>query len=899
MSERFAAVASRAQRLDGFAQTLEPVSAASRYKVMQSIVDDAVYATCDGSAWFKIFDSSGPAGGGTLYEAYQGGPAGNTILMTQALGAVTLSSARTSGNILEIATTNAPATVTGTITAVAIDMSSLGTAATPATVNIPAVTIVGAHSSVAKARGAALVQMTSAYRNASATSIMVRNKQSLAGSLVQVGWDSTNYEGAPATASILVDQTHMLTLDGQTNVDAATNSVEFVGARILVPATSNANTRGLQISTLQNYGSGILVDCAPATGGFGPFGIYTQMRGSLAIGACAYLGVWQAAIGSADGVARMTVDYTGTSTAPMTLLNLDVLGPGTYTLGAAFTGIVTDLATYVVAGAQTVTGHSIVIPGSTSASTRAVSITTAQTAGIIFAITATGTLTAQQVGVQVDMSAVPASASIMYGHQIKMSATSSAQSVASYVGTIQTAGTIFYANFTPSVGSVTTTNDMVGLGLDMLTNVRYGGGDSLLVQGINVRVGQSSHGSCRTVVGGGRMTNASASVAEFYLDPNVTSNANVLKLYTNANHQSTALGNGALLYGRQDAAAGRGIYIETGSFAGAFSGSTLFSVYRQGTRGGGGTETYALSEIVRSVSVTGAATLNAPLFSVYSGPTLDANVTFTYAASEATFTRAPTRNNGTLNLSGAIVSIAHTPNPASTINADTSVGLLITMTPSGSKAVVGASINMSSSNATGAALTIAHSGTNANQLVFTSAPDGTGAHIYGPTTGQLNIFAGLRADAGTGRSVAIYAGDGVSSTNGGGDVLLAGGDPVSTGSYGYVKAQTAFAETSSAVSYTASGTTTINVSLGNSFTATVATGITTWAFSNPPASGLYYGFTLTLTNGGAFAQTWPASVKWPGGGAPVLTVSGVDVLVFFTIDGGTTWRGVVAQADSR
>jgi predicted peroxiredoxin len=31
----------------------------------------------------------------------------------------------------------------------------------------------------------------------------------------------------------------------------------------------------------------------------------------------------------------------------------------------------------------------------------------------------------------------------------------------------------------------------------------------------------------------------------------------------------------------------------------------------------------------------------------------------------------------------------------------------------------------------------------------------------------------------------------------------------------------------------------------------------------------------------------------------VLTAAGVDVLFFFTIDGGTTWRGVLAQADSK
>lgn len=94
------------------------------------------------------------------------------------------------------------------------------------------------------------------------------------------------------------------------------------------------------------------------------------------------------------------------------------------------------------------------------------------------------------------------------------------------------------------------------------------------------------------------------------------------------------------------------------------------------------------------------------------------------------------------------------------------------------------------------------------------------------------------------------------------------------------------------------GTGTVDYTLGNYVTAT-STGITTWTFSNPPATGIAGGFVLKLTNGGAFAQTWPTSVKWPGGTAPTLTASGVDVLVFLTDDAGTTWRGVASQLDSR
>ena len=90
-----------------------------------------------------------------------------------------------------------------------------------------------------------------------------------------------------------------------------------------------------------------------------------------------------------------------------------------------------------------------------------------------------------------------------------------------------------------------------------------------------------------------------------------------------------------------------------------------------------------------------------------------------------------------------------------------------------------------------------------------------------------------------------------------------------------------------------SGATTIDVLNGNYFSATVA-GITTWTFSNPLASPNACGFVIELTNGGAYAITWPVAVKWPGGTAPTLTTTGVDVLVFITDDGGTTWRGIAS-----
>lgn len=83
--------------------------------------------------------------------------------------------------------------------------------------------------------------------------------------------------------------------------------------------------------------------------------------------------------------------------------------------------------------------------------------------------------------------------------------------------------------------------------------------------------------------------------------------------------------------------------------------------------------------------------------------------------------------------------------------------------------------------------------------------------------------------------------------------------------------------------------TSVDCSTGNYFTKTIST-TTTFTFDNVPASRRY-GFVLQLTNGGASTVNWPAAVVWPSATAPTLTSSGVDLLIFVTSDGGTTWRG--------
>ena len=104
-------------------------------------------------------------------------------------------------------------------------------------------------------------------------------------------------------------------------------------------------------------------------------------------------------------------------------------------------------------------------------------------------------------------------------------------------------------------------------------------------------------------------------------------------------------------------------------------------------------------------------------------------------------------------------------------------------------------------------------------------------------------------------------------------------------------------ETYAAVTST-SNATTVNCEAGNAFSHTL-TENTTFTFSNPPASGTAFSFSLELIQDGSasgYTVTWPAAVDWPAATAPTLTAtaSAKDIFVFYTRDGGTTWYGFTA-----
>lgn len=90
-----------------------------------------------------------------------------------------------------------------------------------------------------------------------------------------------------------------------------------------------------------------------------------------------------------------------------------------------------------------------------------------------------------------------------------------------------------------------------------------------------------------------------------------------------------------------------------------------------------------------------------------------------------------------------------------------------------------------------------------------------------------------------------------------------------------------------------SGTRAINLATGNVVRARL-TGNTTFTFTGATAStACSFGLYVIQDSTGSRTVGWPPSVRWAGGTAPTISTSAnaVDIFVFETIDGGTTWYG--------
>jgi hypothetical protein len=208
-------------------------------------------------------------------------------------------------------------------------------------------------------------------------------------------------------------------------------------------------------------------------------------------------------------------------------------------------------------------------------------------------------------------------------------------------------------------------------------------------------------------------------------------------------------------------------------------------------------------------------------------------------------------------------------------NVTGSGGIALATSPTFVTPVLGTPTSGTLTNATGLPIATGVSGLGTNVATFLGTPS------------SANLAAALTDETGTG--LAVF---GTNPTLTG--VTLAGEAACADNLVTRATLKD-YAIEGSAVGSTGA-TRTFDLSVANFFSATLDQACT-FTFSNPPASGDFGSFVLELTNGGAFAITYPASVDFVGGVAPTLTTSGVDQLVFTTRDGGTTYFGFVAGLD--
>jgi hypothetical protein len=236
-------------------------------------------------------------------------------------------------------------------------------------------------------------------------------------------------------------------------------------------------------------------------------------------------------------------------------------------------------------------------------------------------------------------------------------------------------------------------------------------------------------------------------------------------------------------------------------------------------------------------------------------------------------------NDGT-NVVDAITLSAGTVTSVSGTGTVNGISLSGTVTSSGNITLGGTLSNVNLTSQVTGTLPIANGGTGSTSTTF--------VNLATNVTGTLPVANGGTGITSFGTGVATWLGT-PSSAN----LAAAVTDETGSGALVFATTPVLIGTREKSVAIAASD---INLSLGNYFTRTIS-GATTLTVSNVASSGDVAAFILVLTNGGSATVTYFSGVTFAGGTAPALTASGVDILGFFTINGGTTWRGLVLALD--
>lgn len=187
--------------------------------------------------------------------------------------------------------------------------------------------------------------------------------------------------------------------------------------------------------------------------------------------------------------------------------------------------------------------------------------------------------------------------------------------------------------------------------------------------------------------------------------------------------------------------------------------------------------------------------------------------------------------------------------------------------------------------------------TNATALPLTTGVSGVlptangGTNLSAFTSGGA-VYATSTSALTTGTLPVTAGGTGSTTATGSGSVVLQTGPSLTT------PLVTGGKLTLSALGTLTTGTTTIDLSSAQAFTATItASNTITFAFSNAPSASQTQVVLLRLTNAGGGTIVWPANTKFVSGTAPTFTTSGVDVVGVYYDETTTTYMVFVIGLD--